>query len=155
MDIETHRWFTGDQSGQPIPADPAALRSGGPRFLTDAFRASGVLAADNAVADIRHFHEIARGSTGCKVALSVEYDKPQPGLHTELFVKFSRDFDDPIRDRGKTQMEPEVRFASLSRAPGFPIAVPTALFGDYQRRTGAGTLITERMQFGNNGIERQ
>lgn len=43
----------------------------------------------------------------------------------------------------------------MSRAPGFPIAVPTALFGDYQRRTGTGILITERIQFGNNGIERQ
>ncbi|MDT5350657.1 MAG: hypothetical protein QOH91_3944 [Mycobacterium sp.] len=52
-------------------------------------------------------------------------------------------------------MEPEVRFAALSRAPGFPIAVPTALFGDYQRGTGSGILITERIQFGNNGIEPQ
>ena len=81
--------------------------------------------------------------------------RPQPGLHTELFVKFSRDFDNPIRDRGKTQMEPEVRFASLSRVAGFPIAVPRALFGDYDRQTGTGILITERIEFGSNGIERQ
>ena len=52
-------------------------------------------------------------------------------------------------------MEPEVRFASLSRAPGFPIAVPAVQFGDYHRRTGTGILITERIQFGRNGIERQ
>lgn len=51
-------------------------------------------------------------------------------------------------------MEPEVRFAELSRAPGFPIAVPRALFADYHRRTGAGILITERIMFGSNGIER-
>lgn len=59
----------------------------------------GVLAGDNAVAGIIAFGEVAGGSTGRKVALSVKYDRPQPGLHTDLFVKFSRDFDDPVRDR--------------------------------------------------------
>jgi hypothetical protein len=152
---ELHRWVTGDQFGQPIPADPAALRSGGPRFLTRAFRLSGALAIDNSVTSITDFREVAGGSTGRKVALSVEYDKPQPSLHTDLFVKFSRDLDNPLRDRGKTQMEPEVRFAALSRAPGFPIAVPDTLFGDYHRHTGTGILITQRIQFGHNGIERQ
>jgi len=77
------------------------------------------------------------------------------GLHTDLFVKFSRDFDNPARDRAKTQMEPEVRFASLSRAPGFPIAVPAVQFADYDRTTGTGILITERIRLGTNGIERQ
>jgi len=60
-----------------------------------------------------------------------------------------------MRDRGKTQMEPEVRFAALSRAPGFPIAVPRVQFADYHRRTGTGILITERIPFHTNGIERQ
>ena len=123
---------TGDQFGLPFPADPAALRAGGARFLTEAFRASGALDG-NAVTRITEFREVAGGSTGRKVVLSVEYDEPAPDLHTDLFVKFSRDFDNPIRDRGKTQMEPEVRFASLSRAAGFPIAVPGVMFGDYHR----------------------
>ena len=52
-------------------------------------------------------------------------------------------------------MEPEVRFAALSRAPGFPIAVPSVLFGDYHCGTGTGILITERIHFGTKGIERQ
>ncbi|MGA9359857.1 MAG: hypothetical protein WBW75_18175, partial [Mycobacterium sp.] len=130
------------------------MRDGGARFLTDAFRAAGALDG-NSVTRITGLHEVAGGSTGRKVVLSVEYDQAEPGLHTELFVKFSRDFDNPIRDRGKTQMEPEVRFASLSRVAGFPIAVPRALFGDYDRQTGTGLLITERIEFGSNGIERQ
>jgi hypothetical protein len=152
---EDRRWVIGDQSGLSFPADPVALRDGGARFLTDAFRASGVLTNGNAVTGITDFAEIHGGSTGRKVVLSVEYDAPAPGLHTDLFVKFSRDLDNPTRDRGKTQMEPEVRFASLSRVPGFPIAVPSALFGDYHRKSGTGILITERIQFGDNGIERQ
>ncbi|OBA80801.1 hypothetical protein A9W99_16230 [Mycobacterium sp. 1164966.3] len=155
MAAQTDRWVTGDRFGQAIPADPEALRNGGPKFLTDAFRMSGVLSADNAVRSITDFRKFAGGSTGRKVVLSVEYDKPLPGLHTELFVKFSRDFSDPARDRGKTQMESEVRFAALSQAPGFPIAVPDVLFGDYHRPTGTGVLITERIRFGTNGIEHQ
>ncbi len=125
MQAETQRWVTGDQFGVAIPIDPASLRSGGRRFLTDAFQVAVVLADGNSVRRITDFREIAGGSTGRKAMLSVEYDMPAPGLHTDLFVKFSRDLDNPIRDRGKTQMEPEVRFASLSRAPGFPIAVPS------------------------------
>jgi hypothetical protein len=148
-------WVRGDQFGLEIPAGPAGLRSAGTQFLTSAFRASGVLASDNAVTHIADFRDVAGGSTGRKVALSVEYAHSQPDLHTDLFVKFSRDLDNPIRDRGKTQMEPEVRFAALSRTPGFPIAVPAVQFGDYHRPSGTGLLITQRIAFGVNGIERQ
>jgi hypothetical protein len=62
MRTETHRWVTGDQFGVAFPADPAALRSGGARFLTDTFRASGVLAVDNTVAGVTEFREVAGGS---------------------------------------------------------------------------------------------
>lgn len=149
----TSRWVVGDESELTFPADPASLREGGARILTDAFRASGVLTDGNAVTGITEFAEVHGGSTGRKVMLSVEYaaEGPRP----DLFVKFSRDLDNPIRDRGKKQMEAEVRFAALSRAPGFPIAVPGALFGDYHRQSGTGILITERIQFGDNRIERQ
>ncbi|BBY36949.1 hypothetical protein MMAN_10830 [Mycobacterium mantenii] len=147
-------WAVGDRYDVPFPADPAALHSGGAGFLTEAFLASGAL-RDNAIASVTGFSEVAGGSTGRKAALSVEYAKPAPGLPTELFVKFSRDFADPARDRGKTQMEPEVRFAALSGAPAFPIAVPRVLFADYHRQTGTGILVTERIGFGDNGIERQ
>jgi hypothetical protein len=155
VDGEPDRWVTGDQFGVAMPVDPSALRVGGPAFLTDAFRASGAIADGNSVIRVADFREVVGGSTGRKVMVSVAYERPAPGLHTELFVKFSRDLDNPIRDRGKTQMEPEVRFASLSRAPGFPIAVPGVQFGDYHRQTGTGILITERIGFGYNGIERQ
>ena len=80
---------------------------------------------------------------------------PQPGLHTELFVKFSRDFDDPVRDRGRTQMESEVGSPPCRCARGFPIAVPRTQFADYHRDTGTGILISERIRFGTNGIEPQ
>ncbi len=148
-------WVTGDASGLSFPADPAALRDGDVAFLTKAFHASGVLDTDNAVTRVDRCEEVAGGSTGRKMLLDVDYQNPQPNLHTDLFVKFSRDFDDPVRDRGRTQMESEVKFASLSLMPEFPIAVPSTQFADYHRDTGAGILISQRIPFGTNGIERQ
>jgi hypothetical protein len=52
-------------------------------------------------------------------------------------------------------MEPEVRFAALSRLPGFPVAVPECLFADFERASGTGILIARRIPFGRDGIERQ
>jgi hypothetical protein len=141
------RWVTGDHSGLSFPADPASLLDGGTPFLTTAFRAP--------VDRIIGYEEVSGGSTGRKVLLDVAYASPRDDLHTELFVKFSRDFDNPLRDHGRTQMESEVRFAALSLAPGFPIAVPRAQYADYHTATGTGILISERIQFGANGIERQ
>jgi hypothetical protein len=143
------RWVTGDHSGLSIPADPDALRAAGTTFLTEAFRAYG---AENPVARITQFDEVPGGSTGRKVLLRVDY--AAPGAHTDLFVKFSRDLDNPIRDRGKTQMEAEVLFARLTREPGFPITVPVVHFADYHRHSGTGLLISERIAFGVNGIDR-
>jgi hypothetical protein len=140
--------------GLQIPAHSRSLRAGGEAFLTEAFRAAGALDAENRVTRITRFEECPGGSTGRKLLLSVEYEKPSPGLHTDLFVKFSRDFDDEIRDRAKIQMELEVRFALLSRSPQFPIAVPACYFSDYHRESGTGILITRRIDFGSGGIER-
>jgi hypothetical protein len=147
-------WVVGDLQ-VAFPAHAAALRDGGVTFLTNAFHASGALGEQNRVGRITRCEEVPGGSTGRKLLLDVEYDKPQQGLPTALFVKFSRDFDDPIRDRGRTQMDSEVRFAALTAAPGFPISVPRVQFTDYHRDSGTGVLISERIQFGVNGIEPQ
>jgi hypothetical protein len=144
--VVNDRWVTGDHTGLSFPADPAAFRDGGVTFLTNAFQTP--------VGHITRCEDVSGGSTGRKMLLDVEYAEPQEGLHTELFVKFSRDFDNPARDHGRTQMESEVRFAALSRSPGFPIAVPHAQFADYHRDSGKGILVSQRIHFGANGIER-
>ncbi|MBH0779641.1 hypothetical protein [Nocardia bovistercoris] len=145
----------GDRHGLPIPVHPEALHLAGAEFLTRAFHTAGTLAPDNAVTAITEFREIGGGSTGRKALLSVRYRHEQPHLHTDLFAKFSRDLDDEIRDRGRTQMETEVGFAELARTPGFPVTVPAAQFGDYHAESGTGLLITERIAFGADGIEPQ
>lgn len=148
-------WARGDTFGIPVPAEPAALREGGADFLTRAFQAAGTLAQDNRVVAIARCDEVRGGSTGRKLRLSVEYARADAGLRRELFVKFSRDFDDPIRDLGRTQMADEVRFALLSRMPDFPITVPACAFADFEAASGTGVLITECIGFDANGIEPQ
>ncbi|KUI27569.1 hypothetical protein AU196_19770 [Mycobacterium sp. IS-1742] len=150
-----HEQVTGDHLGLPIPATAAALRESGEAFLTNAFHAFGALAPDNRVVRIDRCQELRGGSTGRKLLLDVAYAHDEPGLRTDLFVKFSRDLDDPARDRGRTQMASEVVFAALSRTPGFPIAIPRPRYGDYHAGTGTGILITDRIPFGRNGVERQ
>lgn len=146
-------WVSGDTLGLDIPAHAGALLAGGATFLTAAFRACGALADDNAVTAITGSEECPGGSTGRKLLLSVAYEKAARDLPTDLFVKFSRDFDDEIRDRGKDQMESEVRFALLSRAEDFPVAVPACLFADYHAASGTGILISQRIAFGVDGVE--
>ena len=146
-------WVRGDSLGLDIPADSEALRAGGAAFLTNAFRAAGSLPHDNRVVGITEFEEVFGGSTGRKLLLSVAYEKPAPDLHTDLFVKFSRDFDNPTRDQTKSQMELEVLFALLSHSPTFPIAVPVCYFSDYHHESGTGILITQRIAYNTDGIE--
>lgn len=146
-------WVRGNLLGARFPAHAEALREGGARFLSGAFHAAGALGADNEVARITRLEDCPGGSTGRKLLLSVEYARPEPRLHADLFVKFSRDFADPIRDRGRDQMESEARFGLLSRSPGFPIAVPECYFAEYDLRSGTGILISQRIFFGRNGIE--
>ena len=143
-------WVRGDHLGIDMPAHIEALRDGGAPFLTEAFRAMGAL-DDGAVGAVTELREFQGGSTGRKALMSVSYDGAD--LPTDLFVKFSRDFDDAARDGGRTQMEFEVRFALLAQTPGFPIAVPNCMFADYHGPSGTGLLITDRIPYGANGIE--
>jgi hypothetical protein len=143
----------GDLLGCDFPVHVYALRAAGHAFLTTAFRAAGSLGADNRVTAITQLEPFRGGSTGRNAVLSVTYEHPDPTLPEDLFVKFSRDLDDEIRDRGRGQMESEVRFGLLSHIPDFPVAVPRCLFGDYHRDSGSGLLISERIAFGTSGIE--
>lgn len=143
----------GDATGLALTAHGDALRTAGADFLTEAFRRFGSMASTNRVTRIVRLEECPGGSTGRKFFLTVEYSEPRPDLHTDLFVKFSRDFTNPMRDRGRYEMEAEVRFAPLSRLPTFPIRVPVAYFADYEHESGTGLLITQQIAFGMDGIE--
>ncbi len=146
-------FVSGDATGLAIPAHAEALRNGGEAFLSDAFHWFGALPPSNRVARITQFSAFGGGNSGQKILLSVEYERAEPGLHTDLFVKFSRDFADVFRDRRRYELEAEVRFAQLSRLPGFPIHVPAAYYADFHHESGTGILITQRIAFGEGSIE--
>lgn len=147
-------WVLGDLFSLRIPAHSATLRVGGIEFLTKAFHASGALAPDNRVVGITQFDDWAVGGAGRKLLLSVAYQDPAVTLPTDLFVKFSRHFEDPVRDAPRFHMESEVRLAVLSRTRGFPVAVPVCLFADLHRESSTGVLITQRVAYGTDAIER-
>ena len=143
----------GDHTGLPLPAHAEALRAAGPEWLTRAAHAYGSLPPTNRITAITGFAPFAGGNSGHKARLSVAYAQDDPALPRALFVKFSRDFADPFRDRRRYELEAEIRLAALSRHPAFPIAVPAALFGDLHGKSGTGLLISAAIPFGQHGIE--
>lgn len=147
------RSVLGDLLRVPFPATPESLLDLGAVFLTDAFHAAGTLARDNRVLAIAESQEFFGGGMGRKLLLSLTYARDEPGLHTELFAKFPRDFGDPLRALFGPLMEPEVRFALLSRRKGFPITVPKCYFADYHSASQTGLLITERIAYGSGAVE--
>ena len=147
------RWAPGQFFGLPVPADPGTLLAGGTDFLTRAFRASGALSAGNSVSRIVGGKEFHGGGTGKKLLLTVTYETAAPGLPDELFVKFSRNFDDELWDSGRHQMISEVDVALLSRSPDFPVPVPCVLFADVDPETHTGLIVTECIPYGRDGVE--
>ena len=146
-------WARGDIFGLDFPAHPEALKASGAEFLTRAFRAGGALGQDNSVTQITGLDEWMLGGTGVKALLSVTYQHDAPGLPRDLFVKFSRNFADKVRDSGRFHMPPEVRLANLSRDPNFPVAVPKCFYADIQQDTLTGIIITERIPYGQGAVE--
>jgi len=136
-----------------MPAHADALLTAGTAFLTEAFHRFGSLSAGNRVTRITRFESFTGGNSGHKLLLSVEYARAEPQLHTDLFVKFSRDFVDAFRDRRRQELEAEVRLAHLSRLRTFPVHVPAAYFADFHHESGTGMLITQQIAFGRGGIE--
>jgi hypothetical protein len=150
---DTRRWVTGEIFGLQIPADAETLIQGGVDFLTKAFHASGALPTHNRISQIDEAAEFMGGGTGKKLLLTVACELPEPGFPQQLFIKFSRNFDNELWDRGRFMMPSEAHFAVLSRSPNFPVTVPACLFADVESASGTGLIITERITYGRNGVE--
>jgi hypothetical protein len=147
------RWVAGEIFGLEIPADAETLLSSGTDFLTRAFHASGALGAGNRVSRIVEAEELFGGGTGKKLLLTLAYESPAPNVPEQLFIKFSRNFDNELWDRGRFMMISEANFAVLSRSPDFPVTVPACLFADIEPESGTGLIISERINYGRDGVE--
>lgn len=152
MSSDNPKQVIGANTGIAFPTTVEQLLSAGPDFLTLAMQATGALTRDNAVTAIAASREFHGGGMGRKLWLDVEYTRREPHLHTRLFAKFTREFGDPLLDLFGPLMEPEIRFALLSRQAGFPIRVPRCYFADYSAAPICGLLITERVPYGEHNV---
>jgi hypothetical protein len=148
-------WVQGDFHSLEIPAHLEALLVGGADFLNRAMAVAGSLERGNTVTGIVSYALCLAGSTGQKAILELKYLRPLKNkkMVSQVFVKFSRDFADPMRDAAKFQLEAEVKLGLLSHNPDFPIAVPRCYFADYHLASGTGLIISECLPFGKAGIE--
>jgi hypothetical protein len=143
----------GDHIGALFPASVDVLLEDAPAYLTRLFRAAGAIAPDNAVTQVTEAREFFGGGMGRKMAFDVRYARAEPDAPERLFAKFTREFGDPLRELFSPVMDPEVRFAMLSRRDDFPVHVPWCMFGDYSAAQKTGLLITARVPYGAEGVE--
>jgi hypothetical protein len=144
---------TGTYFKVPFPVSVETFLDQGAPFLTAAFRACGSLSSSNSVVSIDHVREFVGGGMGRKLIIDVSYAEPSTDLHTKLFIKFPREFGDPLREVFSAVLEPEIRFSILSRQSGFPVPVPKCYFADFDHQTGSSILITETIAYGQGNIE--
>ena len=132
--MEFSKAARGDATGIIIPATPEALITGpSAQFLTQAMQAYGTLPLNARVAYVARCEEVHGGNSGKKALIDIVYENAPSLLPTKLFAKFSRDFDDPFRDRRRAELEGEIRLARLSLNPDFPVSVPQSIFADFER----------------------
>lgn len=140
-----------DHTGTAFPVSYDVLKAGGAGMLTRLFHAIGTLEPDNRVERITHWEEFYGGGMGRKVVIDVEYASPGDAPQ-QLFAKFTREAGDPLQPLFSPVMDPEVRFALLSRRSDFPLNVPRCMFAGYNARHLAGLLITSRVPYGEDGV---
>ena len=142
----------GDAYGLEFPFTLDMLRAFGAEFLTEAFRASGAMPADNRVTEIVALRPLDVQGASDNAFLTVAYEKPDPELATDLFVKLPSDsmghkFALSAMSHG------EVEIARLSRKGIVPVRMANYYYGDFSSATTNYILITEKIKFGVAPIE--
>eukprot|EP00405_Crypthecodinium_cohnii_P034244 CAMPEP_0206531832 /NCGR_PEP_ID=MMETSP0325_2-20121206/3995_1 /ASSEMBLY_ACC=CAM_ASM_000347 /TAXON_ID=2866 /ORGANISM="Crypthecodinium cohnii, Strain Seligo" /LENGTH=635 /DNA_ID=CAMNT_0054028141 /DNA_START=33 /DNA_END=1941 /DNA_ORIENTATION=- len=154
----------GHISGLKFPHDAEQLKSFGPEWYTEAFRKFGTLAKDNRVTRVVEVKQLPHsgfdcaGGAGHKAFVTLEFEKPDPNLHTELFAKFPWDFfASPMEEAMRMQMScyadldaPEL-LTYLCCEELFPFRIPKLYFCDINRDTTNFILLLEKIPFGQRG----
>ncbi len=142
----------GDAYGLEFPFSLAMLEEFGPDFLTKAFHASGVLAADNRVTAILSTKPIEVKGASENALVTITYAKDDPTIETELFIKMPPA--DVERKFGLAGMSHgEVEIARLSQTGKVPVDTAPYYFADYCTDTANYILITGKIAFGVAPIE--
>lgn len=154
----------GHFSGMKFLHTAEQLKSFGPSWYTDAFHKFGTLPKDNHVTKVRSVQQLphsgfdAAGGAGHKAFIELEYAKPDPNLHTQLFAKYPWDYFES--ETGKTyrmqistygDMDSAELLTSICCEHLFPFRIPKLYFADINRDTTNYVLIVERIPFGKRG----
>ena len=151
--LERHRQVApGDYYGLDFPFTMAMFLEFGPSFLTEAFRAAGTIAQDNAVTEIVELKSLGKMGASENAFLTVAYAKPEPGLSEKLFAKFP-----PVEEQHKFGLSHmahgEIAMHAFSRHAALPVPMAKYYYGEYSSRTTNYLLITERIPFGEPPVE--
>jgi len=166
LEKECPKMLPGDSYGVDIPPNLDALERLGANWLTKAFRAAGTIPEDNMVKRIVKFKRLpmttkdAAGGAGAKAFLTVEYEKPDPQLHTELFVKLPWDTVGTKETGGDALWRYKISGVSDMEygectvyhflGPLFPFKIPKWYFADICRSNTNYILVTEKILFGGS-----
>jgi len=156
--------LAGAFSGMTFPHSTRQFGEFGPEWFTKAFRKFGTLPSNNSVKHVVRVEELpfsgfdAAGGAGHKAFITVEYEREDPDLHTELFAKMPWDyFESDTGRKYRLQMStysdmdgPELETYVFCEHL-FPFRIPKLYFCDLSRETTNFVLITERLKFGNRG----
>lgn len=158
LDFETfkarHRDVApGDYYGIDFPFTMASFPEFGTAFLTTAFRAAGTIAPDNAVTEVVALDSLGKMGASENAFLTVRYARAEPGLSEKLFAKFP-----PLEEGYKYGLsrlaQGEIAMHHFSGRGTLPVPVAKTYFGDYSSHTTNYILITDRIAFGVDPIER-
>jgi len=145
----------------PKTAEEMMSEEFGAEWLTKAFHAAGTLPKDNRVIKLLRAQPLpvkgfdAAGGAAMKMFLTVEYLKPDPELHTELFCKYPYLYKDfPVERREVSlyydgdgpEVDVQMRLTHL-----FPFRTAKFYFGEVCRETANFILISETIPYSRRG----
>lgn len=154
--VDINANLPGEHFGELFPHTPEQLRESGAEWLTRAFHMAGTLPKDNEVKRVVSQREFIGGGAALKAILEVEYAKPDPNLHTSLFVKMPLNPDHKNRmvTLGLAQEGKEVFFSRFFTAC-LPFRTAKFYFADMCMKTCCWILITETIPFASDSTRGQ
>jgi hypothetical protein len=141
--------------GIDFPWNEETLMQFGPEWLTKAFHLVGSMKPDNKVTKIilEKKIKVTTGNNGGKFLFEVEYEKPDPDLHTKLFAKVPHPLEGVTKqDRlsSSVNKQPselyEINAYRLLEAI-LPMKTPKFYYGDISNETSNWIIINERIDF--------
>lgn len=125
----------------------------GPNWLTRAFHTAGTLPKNNRVTAITSKKKFFEGGAGVKAYITVEYEKPAPGLHKKLFLKMPFPYEGSSKS-DRMQISVNQQPQDLQEVDAYrllegrlPFPIPKYYFADVSNQSTNFILITECILF--------